>query len=506
MRNSRSTAGLHGSVCQRGHNQLPHSQSCYESKPNSASLNVWGEPSSGSHCLWHNTSLSNCRISESDVWAPELGPGTRTENREEVATFWDLQVKGGNLLGGITSLFAVSWRALWTECLAAGQKVSGHQSAAWSASETYRHLRSRHTPTTLCKDFNWGRRCPTTCQTWVYTGTEQSTSGILLLQCKPVLRSERDKTPRKPRAHQCAPAQRKNLPSSPPSLHMEMMAAGAPKGGLPVEARPGLVSSMLTGITLGALLLKDQRHPGWALNCLKHLQNLYLQGFLKQKSWPVEIHLENILLDEDSPAKWAPTGCGTVARRWVPHYRVLSFVRGCHGGSDLTTRGPLPLIDSWHPCTQPSGSWPLIPHPRSPGPHTVAPHSPPHSSQAGCFCSSDLTDLGPDSPPVSLLFYVLDESMSLKACLCPTCTPGWYLHGLLGMSSAISGARPGTYGSHVSVNQCLQPLYIFLLPSSYLSLLWSQPTVLIVSVSVHGWVYPSAHSGRTEENCPCQEE
>ena len=51
FRNSRSTAGLHGSVCQRGHNLLPPSQSCYECKPNSASLSVWGEPSSGNHVL-----------------------------------------------------------------------------------------------------------------------------------------------------------------------------------------------------------------------------------------------------------------------------------------------------------------------------------------------------------------------------------------------------------------------------------------------------------------------
>ena len=36
--------------------------------------------------------------------------------------------------------------------LVAGQKVSGHQSALCGASQTYRHLPSRHTPTTLCTD------------------------------------------------------------------------------------------------------------------------------------------------------------------------------------------------------------------------------------------------------------------------------------------------------------------------------------------------------------------
>ena len=51
--------------------------------------------------------------------------------------------------------------------------------------------------------------------------------------------------------------------------------------------------------------------------------------------------------------------------------------------------------------------------------HSVAPHSPPHSSRAGCVCSSELTDLGRDSPPISQLFSVLNESISLKACQFP---------------------------------------------------------------------------------------
>ena len=146
--------------------------------------------------------------------------------------------------------------------MAAGQKVSRHQSAACGASQTYRHLRSRHTPTTLCTDPHRGCRRLTTWQPWVHTGTEKNTSGILLLQCQSILRCDRDRTPRSPHAHQPAPAQRENLPSSPPSPHMEMMAAGSAQGGLPVEARPGVDSSSLSGITLGDLLTKDQRHPG----------------------------------------------------------------------------------------------------------------------------------------------------------------------------------------------------------------------------------------------------
>ena len=150
-----------------------------------------------------------------------------TENREEVATSWDLQGKGGNLLGWITCLSAVPSRALGTQCLAAGQKVPGHQSAACSASQTYRHLRSRHTPTTIFTDLHRACRRLTTCQPLVHTGTEQSTSGILLLHCQPILRCDQDRNTRSPRAQQPTPAQRENLPSSPPSPHMEMIAAGA---------------------------------------------------------------------------------------------------------------------------------------------------------------------------------------------------------------------------------------------------------------------------------------
>ena len=70
-----------------------------------------------------------------------------------------------------------------------------------------------------------------------------------------------------------------------------------------MAARPGVASSRLNGLTLGDPLVKDYRHPGGALNRLKHLKNLSLQGFLKQKPWPVETQLENILLDEDSTSK-----------------------------------------------------------------------------------------------------------------------------------------------------------------------------------------------------------
>ncbi|KAJ1346188.1 hypothetical protein KIN20_000914 [Parelaphostrongylus tenuis] len=71
-----------------------------------------------------------------------------------------------------------------------------------------------------------------------------------------------DRTPRSPPAHQPTPAQTEYLLSSPTSPHMEMKAAGAAQGGLPVADRPGVASSRLTGITLRDLLEKDLRHPG----------------------------------------------------------------------------------------------------------------------------------------------------------------------------------------------------------------------------------------------------
>ena len=86
---------------------------------------------------------------------------------------------------------------------------------------------------------------------------------------------------------------------------MEMRASGPPKEGS--QRRPGLVWPVLDCQLLphvpGALLAKDQRHLGGALKCLKLLNNLSLQGFMKQNPWLVETQLENILLDEDSPAK-----------------------------------------------------------------------------------------------------------------------------------------------------------------------------------------------------------
>ena len=96
---------------------------------------------------------------------------------------------------------------------------------------------------------------------WSPSLFNEGTSGILFPCSQPVLRCERDRNTRSPLAHQPAPAQREKLPSSPPSLHMEMRAPCAAQEGLPVEDSSGVASSRLPGVTLGALLVKDQRHP-----------------------------------------------------------------------------------------------------------------------------------------------------------------------------------------------------------------------------------------------------
>ena len=91
-------------------------------------------------------------------------------------------------------LYAVPWGALWTQCLWARQKVSGHQSASYGASQTYRQPPSTNTPTTLCTQLHRGCRCPSIWQSSIHTGTEQSTSGILLPHCQPILRCDRIRT------------------------------------------------------------------------------------------------------------------------------------------------------------------------------------------------------------------------------------------------------------------------------------------------------------------------
>ena len=70
-----------------------------------------------------------------------------------------------------------------------------------------------------------------------------------------------------------------------------------------MAALPGVASSRLPGVTVCALLVKDQRHTCCALYHVKHLKNLSLQGFLEQNMWSVKTQLENILLNEDSPVK-----------------------------------------------------------------------------------------------------------------------------------------------------------------------------------------------------------
>ena len=84
---------------------------------------------------------------------------------------------------------------------------------------------------------------------------------FLRAMCRAVNCQSQEGTPRSPRAHQPASAQRENVPSRPTFPHMEMRAPGAAQGGFPVAVLPGVATSRLPGVTLGALLVKDQRLP-----------------------------------------------------------------------------------------------------------------------------------------------------------------------------------------------------------------------------------------------------
>ena len=53
---------------------------------------------------------------------------------------------------------------------------------------------STHIPTTLCTDLHQGRRRLSIWKSSIHTGTEQSTSGILLTHCQPILICDRVRT------------------------------------------------------------------------------------------------------------------------------------------------------------------------------------------------------------------------------------------------------------------------------------------------------------------------
>ena len=119
-------------------------------------------------------------------------------------------------------------------------------------------------------------------------------------------------------------------------------------------------------------------------------------------------------------------------------------------------------------------------------------HTALHPAPGQAVCSSELTDLGPDSLPVSHLFSILDESMSLKACLCPTCTLGmmhtWTCRAVL------RHRRDKTWNMWEScLRQSVPPTPVYY--SSYLPHICpsSDPnpqSLLNVSVSVHGECIP----------------
>ena len=98
---------------------------------------------------------------------------------------------------------------------------------------------------------------------------------------------------------------------------------------------------------------------------------------------------------------------------------------------------------------------------------------------------------------------LVSQSLSVS----PYARLGWWPHGFLEMSSDIGGTRPGKYGSPcISHSVPLALVYFsYYLPHICPSSDPKPQSLLNVSVSMHVWVYPSVHSGRPEENYPCQD-
>ena len=83
--------------------------------------------------------------------------------------------------------------------------------------------------------------------------------------CFPTARTSSGVTVSGPQVTVCPPTC--SCPEGEPPLKSHFPAHGDEgswhcSGRAPGAARPGMASSSLTGITLGALLVKDQRHPG----------------------------------------------------------------------------------------------------------------------------------------------------------------------------------------------------------------------------------------------------
>ena len=87
------------------------------------------------------------------------------------------------------------------------------------------------------------------------------------------------------------------------------------------------------------------------------------------------------------------------------------------------------------------------------------------------MCSSELTDLGPDSPPVSHRFSILNESRSLKACQCPQLHTG--ADDRMTSRDVLRHRWDKTWNiweSRSQTGSASSPCRFFLLPFSYLSL------------------------------------
>ena len=92
----------------------------------------------------------------------------------------------------------------------------------------------------------------------------------------------------------------------------------------------------------------------------------------------------------------------------VPLGSAIEEVTSPHGGPFLGL-----TVDS--PAHSPQDSDRLTLIHAAPG-LTQLHHATLHTAPGQAVCAAELPDLGPDSPPVSYTFSILDESLSLKVC------------------------------------------------------------------------------------------
>ena len=141
-----------------------------------------------------------------------------------------------------------------------GESFMEPVSCLWCFSDL-REPPSTHTPTSLCTDLHRGRRRLSICQSSIHTAQSRAPKG----SCFPTASPSSGVIVSGPQVTMCPPTC--SCPEGKTPLKFHFPSHGHEgtwrcPGRAPVAARPGVASSSLTGITLGALLVKDQRHPG----------------------------------------------------------------------------------------------------------------------------------------------------------------------------------------------------------------------------------------------------